>query len=148
MVTFMCDGCSESLKKNKVDSHYACRNATLSCIDCNKTFTKQTYAAHTSCVTEAERYQGALYKGLSSKQVKKQSQQQSWLENVRAALENGTATDSKLRNILEKLADYENIPRKKAKFVNFCGNSMGVRDTKLIEQVFDEYINKAFTQPE
>lgn len=35
----------------------------FSCIDCHKVFTGDEYKAHTSCISEAEKYQGALYKG-------------------------------------------------------------------------------------
>lgn len=40
MVFFCCDGCGETLKKNKVDAHAArCRQcASVSCVDCGVSF--------------------------------------------------------------------------------------------------------------
>ena len=58
MVFFQCDSCGEALKKAKVESHrYQCRNSSVSCIDCNKTFPGSSYSQHSTCVSEAERYQ-------------------------------------------------------------------------------------------
>lgn len=34
--------------------------------------------------------------------------------------------DARMRSVLERLVAYDNIPRKKAKFENFCRNSLGV----------------------
>ncbi|TPX69310.1 hypothetical protein SpCBS45565_g02567 [Spizellomyces sp. 'palustris'] len=58
------DYCQETLKKAKLDQHRAgCRQAQFTCIDCSTTFQGTNYRAHTSCISEAEKYQGALYKG-------------------------------------------------------------------------------------
>lgn len=56
----------------------------LSCIDCGKDFYGDDYVHHTKCISEAEKYQGALYQdgGGSSKGEKKQHD---WLE-VKAVL--------------------------------------------------------------
>ena len=64
MVFFICDACQETLKKNKVEQHcLKCRNCwVLSCVDCGKHFEGDAYAQHTSCISEAEKYEGALYK--------------------------------------------------------------------------------------
>ncbi|KAJ3161196.1 hypothetical protein HDU86_007818 [Geranomyces michiganensis] len=64
MVSFVCEACQETLKKPKLDQHtYRCQYAQFSCIDCSTTFQGTDYRAHTSCISEAEKYQGALYKG-------------------------------------------------------------------------------------
>ena len=63
MVTFICNACGESVKKNKVQQHYEtkCPNCSvLSCIDCGKDFPGDSYAEHTSCISEAQKYQGKL----------------------------------------------------------------------------------------
>ena len=58
MVSFVCDTCQETLKKQKLDAHKSrCYNAVYSCIDCSKTFQGTDYKAHTSCITEVEKYQ-------------------------------------------------------------------------------------------
>ncbi|KAI9103279.1 hypothetical protein DFS34DRAFT_608119 [Phlyctochytrium arcticum] len=75
MVSFVCDSCQETLKKPKLDQHKGrCRQAQFTCIDCSTTFQGFDYRSHTSCISEAEKYQGALYKG-NKKNQKKQQQQ-------------------------------------------------------------------------
>ena len=61
MVSFVCDGCNETLKKAKVASHF-CGCYSVSCIDCGNQFFNDEYAAHTSCISEAEKHQKSLYK--------------------------------------------------------------------------------------
>ncbi len=65
MVFFVCNGCNESLKKNQVDRHASrCRDCwAVTCVDCSVTFPGNEYASHTSCVSEAQKYEGSLYKG-------------------------------------------------------------------------------------
>jgi cell growth-regulating nucleolar protein len=56
--------CTDVVKKPKLDHHYAqCRNS-FTCIDCSETFkSPPEWKTHTSCVTEAEKYQKSLYTG-------------------------------------------------------------------------------------
>lgn len=80
MVFFTCNACGSSLKKNQVEKHYRneCRNCSvLSCMDCGQDFYGDDYAGHTKCISEAEKYQGAMYKGTGSKGDQKQ---EAWLE--------------------------------------------------------------------
>ncbi|KAL0080476.1 hypothetical protein F4703DRAFT_1795894 [Phycomyces blakesleeanus] len=63
MVSFQCDGCSDVVKKPKLNQHGQRCRATFTCIDCSTTFMGYDYQSHTSCITEAEKYQKALYKG-------------------------------------------------------------------------------------
>ncbi|KAI9017883.1 hypothetical protein CLU79DRAFT_762127 [Phycomyces nitens] len=63
MVSFQCDGCSDVVKKPKLNQHGQRCRATFTCIDCSTTFAGYDYQSHTSCITEAEKYQKALYKG-------------------------------------------------------------------------------------
>eukprot|EP00770_Monocercomonoides_exilis_P014976 MONOS_14922.1-p1 / transcript=MONOS_14922.1 / gene=MONOS_14922 / organism=Monocercomonoides_exilis_PA203 / gene_product=unspecified product / transcript_product=unspecified product / location=Mono_scaffold01105:13306-13994(-) / protein_length=203 / sequence_SO=supercontig / SO=protein_coding / is_pseudo=false len=75
MVSFTCDKCNETLKKQKVSQHISfgpCRGASVTCIDCMKTFQGRTFEGHTSCLSEAQRYQGKLYRG--EKPTKSQQQ--------------------------------------------------------------------------
>jgi hypothetical protein len=84
MVNFICDACGQTIKKQKVEKHYQteCRNCNvLSCIDCGKDFPGDSYASHTSCISEAEKYQGKLYKG-KDKANKGERKQQEWLEVI------------------------------------------------------------------
>ena len=84
MVFFTCNACGASLKKNQVEKHYQNECPTcevLSCMDCGQDFYGDAYANHTKCISEAEKYQGALYKengkGGAGKGERKQ---QEWLE--------------------------------------------------------------------
>jgi len=64
MVTFICERCDQTLKKNQVDKHCQnCRDAwNFICIDCKKTFAGYDYDQHTSCLSEAEMTMGKYYK--------------------------------------------------------------------------------------
>ena len=66
--------CQSTLKKAKVQSHsWQCSSRSFSCIDCGVSFTPHSFSSHTQCVSEAEKYQGKLYKG---KKHQTSSQQQ------------------------------------------------------------------------
>ena len=82
MVAFICDACGNTVKKNQVEKHYTsqCRNCSvLSCIDCGVDFPGDTYIKHTSCITEAEKYQGHLYQA-KDKENKGDAKQKEWLK--------------------------------------------------------------------
>jgi hypothetical protein len=58
------------LKKPQLDKHrMRCRNATFTCVDCHRTFAFPNYQQHTPCITEAEKYQGKLYKPVRDRVV-------------------------------------------------------------------------------
>jgi cell growth-regulating nucleolar protein len=74
MVSFNCDACGDVLTKGKIKTHAnRCRIGALSCLDCNTTFRfpSPELDAHTSCVSEAQRYQGKLYKQKNDKRPAK-----------------------------------------------------------------------------
>ena len=57
-------GCNDVVKKPKLDNHRGQCHSTFTCIDCTKTFNGPAeYKSHTSCISEAEKYQKSLYKG-------------------------------------------------------------------------------------
>ena len=63
MVSFICDDCQSTLKKAKVSNHsWQCSSRSFSCIDCGHSFNPHTVASHTECISEAQKYQGKLYK--------------------------------------------------------------------------------------
>ena len=141
MVFFTCNACGQSIKKNKVEKHYQveCRSCEiLSCMDCGKEFAGDEYLSHTSCISEAEKYQGALYSESNKGQPKGERKQQEWLERIRKSV-SSVATNPRIANLLERIADYPNIPRKKPKFVNFVRNSLGVRDDRTLDQLWDAF---------
>ncbi|KAF2422585.1 hypothetical protein EJ08DRAFT_640730 [Tothia fuscella] len=63
MVSFSCNACGDVLTKKKLDPHRnQCRGAQYTCLDCMVDFHGVDYRTHTSCISEAQKYQGALYK--------------------------------------------------------------------------------------
>ena len=75
MVTFNCEVCNATVPKKNTEKHYyRCPNAYYTCIDCSKTFEDGvSYKQHTSCISEDEKYQKALYKGSNGKAKNKQA---------------------------------------------------------------------------
>ena len=63
-------GCGDVLTKPKLDKHRAVCHTSFDCIDCSKRFESPAdYKGHTSCISEAEKYQKALYNGGVRKHV-------------------------------------------------------------------------------
>ena len=56
MVSFNCDGCGDVVKKPKLAQHYNRCYAPFTCLDCSVQFATPK-DAHTSCITEDEKYQ-------------------------------------------------------------------------------------------
>ncbi|ODV86814.1 hypothetical protein CANARDRAFT_196084 [[Candida] arabinofermentans NRRL YB-2248] len=64
MVSFSCENCNETVKKPKLAQHQSrCYGAYFTCIDCSTTFYNNEHTKHTSCISEAEKYEKGLYKG-------------------------------------------------------------------------------------
>ena len=137
MVFFVCEGCNESLKKNQVDKHAArCRNcAAVTCVDCQVTFWGNDYAAHTSCISEAEKYEGGLYKAKAK--AAKMTPQEAWQAVVDEACERAGSNNTPpvLVPLLQKCSELSNIPRQQKKFVNFMKNSLRLHNEGLINQL-------------
>lgn len=72
MVSFSCEACGDVLTKKKLDPHRnQCRGATFTCLDCMVHFYGTEYRAHTSCISEAQKYQGHLYREKDNKKANK-----------------------------------------------------------------------------
>ena len=59
MVYFQCETCVATLKKKQVEHHYLhdCKNAhSFICLNCHQKFDRETIKAHTSCISEDEKY--------------------------------------------------------------------------------------------
>ncbi|KAG5677910.1 hypothetical protein PVAND_007626 [Polypedilum vanderplanki] len=138
MVVFTCNHCGESLKKQVVDKHvFRCkRNIFVSCMDCFKDFDGETYNAHNQCITEAERYSGKDYVAKAN-QNKGQKKQEAWVDMVRSICETKSNLSQSVKSILETISTYDNIPRKKAKFLNFMKNSFRYMKGNDLEEVWD-----------
>jgi len=154
MVFFTCNACGESLKKNAVEKHYRnkCRNCeVLTCIDCHKDFPGDTYAEHTKCITEDEKYsaKGWTPKASANKGERKQLE---WIENLRALTSDPSVSiEGDVRDLLGQVMEHENIPRKRAKFTNFVKNiRRGVRPTTIDKtwELFEQALKKKDTAPE
>ncbi|XP_029173041.1 cell growth-regulating nucleolar protein isoform X2 [Nylanderia fulva] len=141
MVVFTCNHCGDSLQKPKVAKHYQfrCRNVPfLTCADCLKDFRGEEYNVHTKCITEAERYGGKNY--VSKPNANKgERKQQEWICVVNNLLSGITNLSKAERNFLNTLSKYDNLPRKKVKFLNFVRSAVGNRvNMTVVESVWDK----------
>jgi cell growth-regulating nucleolar protein len=104
------------------------------------------YRTHTSCVTEAERYEKSLYKGQknSNKKKIKLSPQQSWIQLVQKSAD---TAPYKVQHILKKIIDLgDNCPRKEKQFRNFVANSLSLRNGEDVITELWTYLQKCRTQ--
>ncbi|XP_071388530.1 cell growth-regulating nucleolar protein [Centroberyx affinis] len=135
MVFFTCNACGESLKKAQVDKHVnMCRGCqVLSCIDCGKDFWGNDYKNHIKCISEDQKYGG---KGYEAKSNKGDVKQQQWIQRIHEAM-NKPGISAKLKDVLNQVSSYDNVPRKKAKFQNWMRNSLKIANSSLHDQVWD-----------
>ncbi|WOO79717.1 UPF0743 protein [Vanrija pseudolonga] len=94
MVSFQCDGCADTVKKPQLDKHRQRCWASFTCLDCSTTFQNQEYKSHTSCISEAEKYQGALYKGPRKGQQQQQPSNNNSAKATPATSYTNTPADS------------------------------------------------------
>lgn len=89
MVSFSCEACGETVPKKKCSQHQRrCRDACFTCLDCQKTFYGNEYVNHTSCISEAEKYEKKFYKGNKKNNKKNKN------KNVELKREDMEETDS------------------------------------------------------
>ena len=140
MVFFVCETCNETLKKNQVEKHsFRCRNcAGVTCVDCSQTFSIDDYAKHTSCISEAEKYEKTLYKGKVQTKV---NPQDIWMSLINEAASRKTEASPAVAPILQKLTELDNVPRNKNKFLNFAKNSLRLNSLIVLEDVW-KFIEK------
>jgi len=146
-VFFTCNACGASLKKNQVEKHYLhqCRQCeVLSCIDCQKDFPGDSYKEHTKCISEEEKYsaKGWQPKANANKGAKKQA---AWLERLQNLIQDRSHTlDNDVKQVLSMIQGYENIPRKRQKFINFCKNVLSRKFSPFVIdktwEVFEEVL--------
>lgn len=97
------------------------------------------YRTHTSCITEAERYEKKPL--VTSNSNKKRNPQQEWMDIVETCT---TIAPGHLRNYMQTMATLDNIPRKEKQFRNFTANSLNLRgkNEKIVGELwkvlFDE----------
>ena len=84
------------------------------------------YRAHTTCMTEVERYELKGKKAPNQKQ-KKQTPQEAWMELLVQSID---AAPNHLQHKLSSIASLSNVPRKEKQFRNFCANSLNLRGNR------------------
>ncbi|OTF76491.1 LYAR-type C2HC zinc finger containing protein [Euroglyphus maynei] len=133
MVFFTCNQCGDSLKKNKVDQHFQiCSTTTITCMDCFKDFRLNNYNSHNECITEDQKYGGPNSKQQDYKGKNKQNE---WIMKIKSLVQQNSYP-KEINSILNALIKYENIPRKKTKFVNFIRNSFRIRNENLVDKIW------------
>ncbi|XP_076992499.1 cell growth-regulating nucleolar protein [Tamandua tetradactyla] len=145
MVFFTCNACGESVKKVQVEKHVAiCRNCEcLSCIDCGKDFWGDDYKNHVKCISEDQKYGGKGYEGKTHKGDVKQ---QAWIQKITELIQRPNVSP-KVRELLEQIGGYDNIPRKKAKFQNWMKNSLKVHNESILDQVWNIFSEASSSEP-
>lgn len=106
---------------------------------------------HFQCITEAERYSA---KGFVAKPEKNKGaqKQEMWTECIQELAERPNF-DRQTKNVLERIANQSNVPRKKPKFVNFLKSSMRFSPTQaekiwtIIEQGLEEFKKRSAPAP-
>lgn len=104
-------------------------------MDCFKDFDGESVTAHTQCITELERYSGKDYVAKAN-QNKGQKKQEAWVDIVRSITEKKKNLSGGVTKILETISSYDNIPRKKAKFLNFMKNSFRYMKMNELEEAW------------
>ncbi|KAL1790151.1 cell growth-regulating nucleolar protein [Sigmodon hispidus] len=137
MVFFTCNACGESVKKIQVEKHVSvCRNCEcLSCIDCGKDFWGDDYKSHVKCISEGQKYGGKDYE---AKTHKGDAKQQAWIQKINELIKKPNVSP-KVRELLQQISAFDNVPRKKAKFQNWMRNSLKVHSDSLLEQVWNVF---------
>merc|ERR1719210_2284287 len=137
MVCFECGKCNETVKKPKLAKHLlSCGSQYVSCIDCNTRFSWDNWEHHTSCISEAQKYQGGLYQAKESSN-KGKVKQDAWTDNVVNRIEDpASGVSPGTKALLEKLLGFTNIPRKQKPFGNFVKNSLNIWDEKKINDMW------------
>lgn len=124
MVVFICNKCGESLKKQVVEKHaWKCKGEfNVSCMDCLKDFHGKEYDAHTSCISEAQKYSGKDYvpKANANKGAKKQ---ENWVATIRSITDTKRNLPKGIVAVFDVIHQNDNIPRKMKGFMNFFQNS-------------------------
>jgi hypothetical protein len=95
------------------------------------------YSKHTSCITEAERYEKSAY--LGGKDKKRKNPQEAWMDLIASA---STTAPVSMRDSLKMLASLDNVPRKPKQFRNFTANSLNLRGNNDIVDSMWKYLSQ------
>ncbi len=106
------------------------------------------YRNHTSCISEAERYEKTIFRGArklddsgtghrqqqQQHKGKKLTPQEAWQQTIEIAAE---SAPSSIKSHMDQLAGLDNVPRKEKQFRNFTVNSLRLRGPSA-EKIKDE----------
>ncbi len=86
-------------------------------------YTSDDYRGHTSCISEAERYEKSIYKGPKKNDIsnRKLTPQETWMSIISESLK---SCPPSLTSYIETITSFENVPRKEKPFRNFASNSL------------------------
>ncbi|KAK7066484.1 hypothetical protein SK128_002819 [Halocaridina rubra] len=139
MVFFTCSSCGKSLKKNQVERHiHQCRGYQyMTCMDCSKDFWGTEYHQHNKCLTENEKYGGSNYVEKGFKGAKKQ---EAWINRIQEQIASTRNMNPQLKSLFQHIMKFDNIPRKKAKFMNFL-KSNNYKNIAICEEAWEFFEN-------
>ena len=104
------------------------------------------YRSHTSCISEAERYEKTIYRGArklddsgtghrqQQHKAKKLTPQEAWQQTIEIAAE---SAPSSIKSYMDQLSGCDNVPRKEKQFRNFTVNSLRLKGPSA-EKIKDE----------
>jgi cell growth-regulating nucleolar protein len=113
--------------------HRSCHAVT--CVDCSVTFYGNDYAAHVTCISEAEKYEKGLFKP-KNKDLKPKAQD-IWNALIEEVVSLASEAPSSVKPYLNRLSSLSNVPRQKKKFINFAKNSLNLRSDKVLDELWD-----------
>lgn len=109
------------------------------------TFYENDYAAHTTCISEAEKYEKSLYKAKPG--ANKPKAQDIWTALIEDIVAESSQAPPSVRPFLERLSSLSNVPRNKKKFINFSRNSLNIRSDAVLEDMWN-FLEKVRVQKE
>jgi hypothetical protein len=91
-----------------------------------------------TCISEAEKYEGALYRPKSK--AAKRDPQAEWTDLIaEAAQKAGSKAQGKQHaELLQRLGGYTNVPRKLKPFINFAKNSLKFHNDAVLTELFTQ----------
>jgi len=112
-----------------------CKWSSISCVDCGKDFTRNSYNSHNQCISEDQKYGGLDYKPKENSSKGKEKQEE-LVQKLRATVHTVNCSPH-IRDLLKRLCNYENIPRKKQKFFNFVRSCLCITNEFYCQQMWD-----------
>ncbi|XP_052010599.1 cell growth-regulating nucleolar protein-like [Xyrauchen texanus] len=135
----MCRGCrvSSCIDCGKVLGLDVCADVLCRCV-CVLSVTDvlgfvhmgDNYKNHNKFIRKDQKYGG---KDFQVKAIKGDVKQHQWIQRIQEAM-NRPGVEYRLRQVLDQVSSYNNVPRKRAKFENWMENSLMIHNLSLVEQ--------------